>query len=115
MIDYLETGRVAKPYWPERLELVEALPRTPSGRSRSSSPRAGPRARDDMTTTATTPDALQTKVRAYVENEGERWSEQIEREHRVPLELWDELRDRGYLGWPPRSSTAAPESRSPAT
>ena len=40
---------------------------------------------------------LQADVRAYVENEGERWSEQIEREHRVPLELWDELRDRGYL------------------
>src|ERR1700759_4119115 len=50
-----------------------------------------------MTTTATTPDARLAEVRAYVENEGERWSEQIEREHRVPLELWDELRDRGYL------------------
>ena len=36
-IDYLDAGRVAKPYWPERLELVETLPRTPSGRSRSSS------------------------------------------------------------------------------
>ena len=26
-----------------------------------------------------------------------RWTELIEREQRVPLELWDELRDRGYL------------------
>ncbi len=32
MIDYLDAGRVAKPYWPERLELVETLPRTPSGK-----------------------------------------------------------------------------------
>src|ERR1700760_2339514 len=50
-----------------------------------------------MTSTATTPDALHSEVRAYVENEGERGAELIEREHRVPLELWDELRDRGYL------------------
>jgi alkylation response protein AidB-like acyl-CoA dehydrogenase len=49
------------------------------------------------TTPATDFDALQAEVRAYVENEGERWAELIEREHRVPLELWDELRDRGYL------------------
>ena len=45
--------------------------------------------------TATT--SLHTEVRAYVENEGERWAELIEREHQVPLSLWDELRDRGYL------------------
>jgi alkylation response protein AidB-like acyl-CoA dehydrogenase len=54
-----------------------------------------------MTTAPTTPasefDALEAEVRAYVENEGERWTERIEREHHVPLELWDELRDRGYL------------------
>jgi alkylation response protein AidB-like acyl-CoA dehydrogenase len=42
-------------------------------------------------------EALRAEVRTYVENEGERWAELIEREHRVPLELWDELRDRGYL------------------
>jgi alkylation response protein AidB-like acyl-CoA dehydrogenase len=51
-------------------------------------------------TTAPTESAFETlraEVRAYVEDEGERWSELIEREHRVPLELWDELRDRGYL------------------
>ncbi|MBV9605314.1 MAG: acyl-CoA dehydrogenase family protein [Solirubrobacterales bacterium] len=42
-------------------------------------------------------DALRAEVREYVENEGERWAELIEREHRVPLELWDELRDRGFL------------------
>ncbi len=29
---YLEAERVAKPYWPERLELVAELPRTPSGK-----------------------------------------------------------------------------------
>jgi len=41
--------------------------------------------------------ALEREIRAYVENEGERWAELIERERSVPLELWDELRDRGYL------------------
>ena len=29
---YLDAERVAKAYWPERLELVEAMPRTPSGK-----------------------------------------------------------------------------------
>ncbi|MGH8228726.1 MAG: AMP-binding protein [Steroidobacteraceae bacterium] len=29
---FLDERRVAKPYWPERLEIVEALPRTPSGK-----------------------------------------------------------------------------------
>ncbi|HEX5193627.1 MAG TPA: AMP-binding protein [Solirubrobacteraceae bacterium] len=29
---YLDGRRVAKPYWPERLEVVAALPRTPSGK-----------------------------------------------------------------------------------
>jgi cyclohexanecarboxylate-CoA ligase len=29
---YLDEHRVAKPYWPERLELVSELPRTPSGK-----------------------------------------------------------------------------------
>ncbi len=32
MIEYLDSQRVAKTYWPERLELVESLPRTPSGK-----------------------------------------------------------------------------------
>jgi 3-phosphoshikimate 1-carboxyvinyltransferase len=32
MIAYLDSQRVAKTYWPERLELVSALPRTPSGK-----------------------------------------------------------------------------------
>jgi alkylation response protein AidB-like acyl-CoA dehydrogenase len=52
-----------------------------------------------MTAAETTLDAeaLEADVRSYVQNEGERWAELIEREHRVPLELWDELRDRGYL------------------
>ena len=29
---YLETKGVAKPYWPERLAVVEDMPRTPSGK-----------------------------------------------------------------------------------
>jgi alkylation response protein AidB-like acyl-CoA dehydrogenase len=41
--------------------------------------------------------ALQEEIRAYVEDQGERWAQRIERERAVPLELWDELRDRGYL------------------
>jgi alkylation response protein AidB-like acyl-CoA dehydrogenase len=48
--------------------------------------------------------ALKAEIRAYVENEGERWTELIEAEHRVPTELWDELRERGYL------RLAAPQS-----
>jgi cyclohexanecarboxylate-CoA ligase len=32
MQTYLDERRVAKVYWPERLEVVEALPRTPSGK-----------------------------------------------------------------------------------
>ena len=29
---HLDAARLAKPYWPERLELVSELPRTPSGK-----------------------------------------------------------------------------------
>jgi cyclohexanecarboxylate-CoA ligase len=32
MQEHLDLGRVSKTYWPERLELVDALPRTPSGK-----------------------------------------------------------------------------------
>src|SRR5207248_9528470 len=32
MVEYLDSRRVAKTYWPERLELVDSLPRTPSGK-----------------------------------------------------------------------------------
>ncbi len=32
MQQHLEAGRLSKPYWPERLEIVEELPRTPSGK-----------------------------------------------------------------------------------
>jgi len=32
MLEYLDSQRVSKTYWPERLELVESLPRTPSGK-----------------------------------------------------------------------------------
>jgi alkylation response protein AidB-like acyl-CoA dehydrogenase len=54
------------------------------------------------TPTSTPPDerelaALKDEIRAYVGDDGERWAERIEREREVPLELWDELRDRGYL------------------
>ena len=40
---------------------------------------------------------LTAEVRAYVENDAERWAERIEAERAVPDELWPELRDRGYL------------------
>jgi 3-phosphoshikimate 1-carboxyvinyltransferase len=32
MLEYLDSHRVSKTYWPERLELLETLPRTPSGK-----------------------------------------------------------------------------------
>jgi cyclohexanecarboxylate-CoA ligase len=32
MLEYLDSHRVSKTYWPERLELVDTLPRTPSGK-----------------------------------------------------------------------------------
>ena len=32
MLEYLDSRRVAKTYWPERLEVVDSLPRTPSGK-----------------------------------------------------------------------------------
>jgi alkylation response protein AidB-like acyl-CoA dehydrogenase len=48
--------------------------------------------------------SLKNEIAAYVAGPGEVWAERIERERRVPLELWEELRDRGYL------SLAAPAS-----
>lgn len=52
-----------------------------------------------MTVVAQTADlaALVDEVRAYVDGPGEAWAERIEADGQVPLELWDELRDRGYL------------------
>jgi alkylation response protein AidB-like acyl-CoA dehydrogenase len=41
--------------------------------------------------------ALKAEIQAYVEDEGERWTERIEADRAVPGELWDELRERGYL------------------
>jgi len=41
--------------------------------------------------------ALKAEIAAYVAGPGEAWAARIERERRVPLELWDELRERGYL------------------
>ena len=52
------------------------------------------------TSTSPTPDQLaelEREIRAYVEDEGERWAQRIERERQVPMELFDDLRDRGYL------------------
>jgi alkylation response protein AidB-like acyl-CoA dehydrogenase len=41
--------------------------------------------------------ALRDEIARYVAGPGEAWAERIERERRVPPELWDELRARGYL------------------
>jgi alkylation response protein AidB-like acyl-CoA dehydrogenase len=41
--------------------------------------------------------ALKQEIRDYVDNEGDRWTEIIEANNAVPIELWEELRDRGYL------------------
>jgi alkylation response protein AidB-like acyl-CoA dehydrogenase len=41
--------------------------------------------------------ALETEIRAYVQEDGERWAELIERDRSVPLALWEELNQRGYL------------------
>jgi alkylation response protein AidB-like acyl-CoA dehydrogenase len=41
--------------------------------------------------------ALKEEIAAYVAGPAEAWAQRIERERRVPLELWDELRSRGYL------------------
>jgi alkylation response protein AidB-like acyl-CoA dehydrogenase len=41
--------------------------------------------------------ALKDEVRAYVRGPGEQWAERIERKREVPVELWEELRDLGYL------------------
>jgi alkylation response protein AidB-like acyl-CoA dehydrogenase len=41
--------------------------------------------------------ALAEEVTAFVRGPGEEWSERIESERRVPPELWQELRERGYL------------------
>jgi alkylation response protein AidB-like acyl-CoA dehydrogenase len=41
--------------------------------------------------------ALREEIDAYVRGPGEQWADRIERERRVPLELWEQLRERGYL------------------
>ena len=41
--------------------------------------------------------ALRDDIARYVAGRAEEWAQRIEREREVPLELWDELRDRGYL------------------
>src|SRR5262249_9661133 len=41
--------------------------------------------------------ALRDEVRAYVDGVGEEWAQRIERDHGAAVELWDELRRRGYL------------------
>ena len=47
--------------------------------------------------------ALKDEIAAYVAGPAEVWARRIERERHVPLELWDDLRARGYL------SLAAPQ------
>jgi alkylation response protein AidB-like acyl-CoA dehydrogenase len=41
--------------------------------------------------------ALKDEIAAYVAGPAEAWAQRIESERRVPLELWEELRERGYL------------------
>lgn len=41
--------------------------------------------------------ALKDEIAAYVAGPAEAWAARIERERRVPLELWNQLRERGYL------------------
>jgi alkylation response protein AidB-like acyl-CoA dehydrogenase len=40
---------------------------------------------------------LKDEIAAYVAGPAEAWAQRIERERRVPPELWEELRARGYL------------------
>lgn len=40
---------------------------------------------------------LKADITQYVAGPAEAWAQSIERERRVPRELWNELRDRGYL------------------
>ncbi|MBV8197818.1 MAG: acyl-CoA dehydrogenase family protein [Candidatus Eremiobacteraeota bacterium] len=40
---------------------------------------------------------LKDEIAAYVAGPAEEWARRIESERRVPLELWEELRERGYL------------------
>jgi alkylation response protein AidB-like acyl-CoA dehydrogenase len=47
--------------------------------------------------------ALKDEIAAYVAGPAEAWAERIERERRVPIDLWEDLRARGYL------SLAAPQ------
>jgi alkylation response protein AidB-like acyl-CoA dehydrogenase len=48
--------------------------------------------------------ALAKEIEGFVRGPGEEYAQEIERTHAVPTQLWDDLRDRGYLG------LAAPES-----
>ncbi len=41
--------------------------------------------------------ALKAEIEVYVRGPAERWAERIEAERDVPPELWDELREKGYL------------------
>lgn len=41
--------------------------------------------------------ALAKEVEEFVRGPGEKYAEEIERSHRVPNELWSDLRQRGYL------------------
>ena len=111
---YLDERRVAKPYWPEHLQIVAELPRTPSGKIQKFVLREQALQFTDVhrkaiaqMTTATATDPvpladdelarLTDEIRSYVRGEAERWAERIEAERAVPPQLWPELNERGYL------------------
>ena len=41
--------------------------------------------------------ARKDEVRAYVDGPGAQWAQRVESTPAAALELWDELRERGYL------------------
>ena len=50
------------------------------------------------------------EIAAYVAGPGRGWAQRIERERRVPPELWDDLRERGYLSLAAPASLRRPRS-----
>ncbi len=59
--------------------------------------------------------ALRDEIAHYVAGPGEAWSQRIERERRVPPELWDELGAQAISRSPRRWNTAGAGFLSPAT
>ncbi|HET6274378.1 MAG TPA: acyl-CoA dehydrogenase family protein [Candidatus Cybelea sp.] len=52
---------------------------------------------DGAVAAGTSFELLKNEIAAYVAGPGEEWSRRIERERRVPAELWEDVRARGYL------------------